>query len=413
MRIAAHGYISDSGGSSAGAFRGLLATLLEAGHEVDFYGIPNFTEPKSLGRFPAYRFEVLKVHWITRGNRLVRRLRRQYPAALHSTLSQAGYQREAIRRMEASPRGYDVILCLDTLNLWPSRLPVVSWPQSPPHTEWAALRRPELARRVIRSQGLLYYSMVQGFYGYRWLQARLAIPTSDVILSASAWAYRHWLDFGLPEQRLVLQPYPIEIAGFEHVPHVSPGDGHPETFLWLGRAVPRKRLDLFLAAFDLVRQRRPGVRAHIVGNMDSEPAAKALLRERSGDPGILHTPGVPRAEVPGVFRDADVLVQPSQNENFGFAVAEALAAGRPVVTGRTNGTGSWGDSATFWFEDYTPAAVADAMERALIAVRSEPDGLGQRARAAARAHFEPHTVARRVCEVAEMAIERRRARRSA
>lgn len=407
MRIAAHGYISDGGGSSAGAFRLMLQTLLEQGHEVDFYGIPRFTEPVSLGKFENYRFVRLKVAWITRGNRLVRRLGHRYPSAVHSVLSQIGYQREAIHRMEGSGRGYDVILCLDTLNIWPSRLPVLSWPQSPPHTEWAALRKPHLARVMIASESLAYYGMLQGFYAYRWLQARLAIPTSDTILSASPWAHQHWLDFGLSKQRLVLQPYPVNIAEFEQVP-LPDRDAEPGTFLWLGRAVPRKRLDLFLAAFDIVRQRRPGVRAHVVGNVDSEHASRRLLEQRRGDPALVHTPGVPRSEVPELFQSAHVLVQPSQNENFGFGVAEALAAGRPVVTGPTNGTGTWGGPATFWFTEYTPESVADAMERALDAMRTDPQGTARLARAAAREHFDPASVSRRVCDVARQVIENRR-----
>src|SRR5688572_31084743 len=237
MRIAAHGFISDGGGSSAGAFRLLLETLLEQGHEVDFYGVPRFTEPASLAKFDRYRYVVLKVHWITRGNRLVRKMRRRYPSALHSVLSQIGYQREAVRRMESSGRNYDVIFCVDTLNLWPSKIPVISWPQSPPHTEWAALRRPHLARTMIDAEGLGYYAMVQGFYAFRWLQARLAVPTSDVILSASSWACAHWREFGLSEDRLVLQPYPVDVTAFAGLPPPALDAVHPGTFLWLGRAV--------------------------------------------------------------------------------------------------------------------------------------------------------------------------------
>jgi glycosyltransferase involved in cell wall biosynthesis len=40
---------------------------------------------------------------------------------------------------------------------------------------------------------------------------------------------------------------------------------------------------------------------------------------------------VPRAQVPGLLRGAAVVVQTSENEDFGSAVAEALACGTPVV----------------------------------------------------------------------------------
>jgi glycosyltransferase involved in cell wall biosynthesis len=404
MRIAAHGFISDARVSSAGASCSLLANLLELGHDVHFYGFPRFTEPKSLEVYPRYRYVPMRIPWIQASSRYTRRLGWRYPRAVVSVVAHAGYQREALRLMERATPGYDFVLTVDTLNLWPSRLPVLSWPQSPPQTEWAALRTGNIARTLIQAEGLGYYAAVQAFYAYRWLNARRALCFSDLIFSSSRWAYAHWRAFGLPEQCIELLPYPIDLANFEDVP---PPPAGPPTFLWLGRAVPRKRLDLFLAAFDRVRERYPDARAHVVGNMDTQPAAQKLLDARRSDPGLRHTSGVPREEVPGLFASSHVLVQPSESENFGFAVAEALAAGRPVVTGPTNGTGEYGGEAGYRFDRYDPEDVSAAMERALCATLTEPERVAAAARRAAREHFDAKRTAERVLSAAERVIAQR------
>lgn len=409
MRIAVHGFVAEGVGSSAGSFAFLLRELLEAGHHIDFYGIPRFTEPSGLQRYPNYRYVPLAVPWVKSVGAFVRRLGDQYSRAVHSSVWHIAYQREATVRAQAATPAADFLLCLDTLQLWPCRLPVVSWPQSPPHTEWAALREPAIRRAVRRASGSGYYAAVQAFYAYRFAQARLTLGYTDALVCGSHWAAREWLRFGLRAEQTHTVAYPLEMSELQSVP--PPGQ-RQTTFLWLGRAVPRKRLDLFLAAFELVRKRHPGVRALLVGKLRGEGAHLELLDRYRGDPDVIVGDPVPRHEVSALFARADVLVQPSQNENFGFSVAEALGAGRPIVVGPTNGTGDFGGLAAFRFDAYRPAAIALAMEAARAAVLADGERVASNARAAARAAFTPPEIAARLCEVGRLAIERH-ARRKA
>jgi len=85
-------------------------------------------------------------------------------------------------------------------------------------------------------------------------------------------------------------------------------------------------------------------------------------------------------------------------------VAEALSAGRPVVVGPTNGTGVYGGDATYWFDEYEPASVAAAMERALTTTLADPAKVASVARAEARRHFDPAKVAEAVANAARRAI---------
>jgi len=401
LRIAIHGFAADGAGSGAGAFPMLMACLLEAGHEVHFYGVRAYTEPKSLERYARYRFIPIKVPAVDRFRPIIRRYgSNRYAFGVQAALSHAAYHRATIERMERQHPAYDVVACLDALNLWPSRLPVVSWPQSPPHTEWAALRDRDVSRSVRKSEGLPYFAALHAYRAYRWAQGQLAMRFSDLIVCGSDWARSEWLRFGLEPERACVLPYPVDVDWAASA-GAKPAANGTTTYLWLGRAVPRKRLDLFLNAFELVRRRDPAARALFVGNLQQDPASERLLARFRDDPAVSFSKPVGRAEVPALLSSVDVLVQPSLNENFGFAVAEALAAGRPVVVGPTNGTGAFGGDAAFIFSDYSPAAVAEAMERAAAARRSEPESLAAHAHAAARSHFEPARVARAFAELLE------------
>jgi glycosyltransferase involved in cell wall biosynthesis len=407
MRVAAHGMITDTGGSSAGAFTGLLRTLLERGHEVEFFGVKGFTEPKSLEVYPGYRFHRISLAWNRRVRPWVLKLGNRYLESTLSTLTYVDVQRAAIAAIEASEKSHDFVLCLDAPNIWKSRLPVLSWPQAPPQTEWAALRRPHIARAMLRGNGALYYGAVQAFYAWRWALGKAALRTSDVILCGSPWAHDRWLEFGLDPARAVLLAYPIDLASFESVPPARASSDHV-SFLWLGRSVPRKRMDLFLGAFELVRKRRPNARARLVGHFDGDRAALAALERFRADPAVTISAPIGRAAIPGLFAETHVLVQPSEFENFGFSIAEALAAGRAVVAGPTNGTAAFGGDALFAFSSYTVEDVAAAMDRAAAAILADPERIARMARAAAHRHFAPGTVAERVTSLAQGLIEKRR-----
>lgn len=378
--------------------RTLLRTLLELGHEVHFFGLPGFSEAPSLCAFRNYHYWPLRIEAIERGWGSLRRIPSELPRAAYAQFVQVAYQREAVGRIEALSRQlpFDVVLCSDFLALWPSKLPVVSWPQSAPQTEWAALRSPAIARRVRAGVGRGRQTAVFAFYAFRWMQAQVAWRASNLILCGSGWSERAWRDFGVPSDRVRRLPYPLDLGAFNRVEPPSPR--REIVYLWLGRAAPRKRFDLFLEAFELIARDHDDVRAIVVGDLSPDPLAGKALEMSPARALIEQRGSVPRSEMPALFAEVDVLVQPSENENFGFSVAEALASGRPVVVGETNGTGDYAGQARFCFEGYSPQAVAEAMQRAAKAVREDAEGVAQRALAAAR-ELEPDRIAREFVEL--------------
>lgn len=105
--------------------------------------------------------------------------------------------------------------------------------------------------------------------------------------------------------------------------------------LYMSRIDPKKGLNLLIPALEKLLAR--GVNFHFVlagGNpQDPEYEGKMQARIRSSPLGQYSTiAGFVSGELKaGLLQDADLFVLPSYYENFGIAVAEAMAAGTPVV----------------------------------------------------------------------------------
>jgi glycosyltransferase involved in cell wall biosynthesis len=113
---------------------------------------------------------------------------------------------------------------------------------------------------------------------------------------------------------------------------------HPEMaerriVLFLSRLDAKKGLDLLLSAFASVRAQIPSAclvlagegQSDFVESMRSQARALGIASE------IVWTGHLSGDDKRAVLADADLFVLPSYSENFGMAVAEAMAAGVPVV----------------------------------------------------------------------------------
>src|SRR4051812_31940238 len=187
LRFAVHGILADGSPSGAGTFPLLLARLLERGHHVDFFGIPGFAPPRSLERYDDYRFIDVHTRRVQGVWRFGNALPGPYPRAAAAQVALFLYQVEALRRIHRERERYDLVVCTDSQQLLPAKLPVLSWPQSPPHTEAKALREPEIARAAVKSWGVPRYVAVQLYYAYRAAQASAALRSSDIYVCGSRW----------------------------------------------------------------------------------------------------------------------------------------------------------------------------------------------------------------------------------
>jgi phosphatidyl-myo-inositol alpha-mannosyltransferase len=129
----------------------------------------------------------------------------------------------------------------------------------------------------------------------------------------------------------VLIPNGVTISRFEKAEPLAGWPGEGGAIGFLGRIdEPRKGLSVLLRAFCLIGAERPGLRLLIAGPGDTgEVAARvpASLRDR-----VVLLGQVSEAVKVQVYHSVDVFCAPNTGgESFGIVLAEAMAAGAPIV----------------------------------------------------------------------------------
>lgn len=143
--------------------------------------------------------------------------------------------------------------------------------------------------------------------------------------------------------------------------------------LHVGSTIARKRIDVLLRAFALVRAARPGARLIRVGGL--APGQRALAATLGLEGTIVELPFLDRAVLAAVYRRVAVVMVPSDREGFGLPVVEALACGTPVVASDIPSLRETGGTAAV----YAPRGDETAFARAALTLIEAPsDGGRQR-----------------------------------
>ena len=103
--------------------------------------------------------------------------------------------------------------------------------------------------------------------------------------------------------------------------------------LYLGRIHPKKGCDLLIRSFVKLAARDPELHLMMAGpNFEDWTETLRQLVVEAGLTKRVHWPGMLRGEVKwGAFFASEAFILPSHQENFGIAVAEALACGCAVL----------------------------------------------------------------------------------
>ncbi len=210
-----------------------------------------------------------------------------------------------------------------------------------------------MARRVARHAGApLVFTHHTRFGDYRHYLGAAAGPGGALVAD---YLRRYWLGCAAvvapgseladeiragigarrrPDVRVI--PTGIEVAALRALEPIDPRPlaGWPADAVvvaGLGRLAPEKSVELLVDAFAAVAADEPAARLLLVGGGPSE----AALRRRAERPdlaGRVHLTGMrPRQEALALVKAADLLATASRTETQGLVLAEALAAGLPVV----------------------------------------------------------------------------------
>lgn len=195
---------------------------------------------------------------------------------------------------------------------------------------------------------------------------------ADRIVVASSFTTRSLTAHGVPAEKIVCNPYGVDLDAFTLRPPPEPG--RPFRFLFLGSLTARKGVPLLLEVWENLAARHaelwlvgpvpPDVRPHI----PDLPGLKVLGKR-------------PHRDLPAIIQSCDVLVFPSYFEGFGLVVLEAMACGVPVIASdATVGPDLIEDGVDGWLMAAGDATRLQALMETALARPDETFAMGRLAR---------------------------------
>lgn len=188
------------------------------------------------------------------------------------------------------------------------------------------------------------------------------------------------------------------------LPHQSgcvrePHCGEFREALFLGRLNPKKGLPMLVEAWNRVRPM--GWRLKIVGPDEENHQAEVerCIRGCRLEKEIILAGPLDGEAKQRAFEGAELFVLPTYSENFGMAIAEALAYGLPVLT--TTGA-PWPmleEEGCGWWTEPTPAGIEQALRLALSTSSDKLREMGDCGRQLVARQFRWDAVARQMTEL--------------
>jgi glycosyltransferase involved in cell wall biosynthesis len=161
--------------------------------------------------------------------------------------------------------------------------------------------------------------------------------------------------------------------------------------LFLGRLHPKKGCDMLVNSFARLTGKDPELHLVMAGPDQQKSSAglrEVVVKARLGD--RVHWPGMLRGEVKwGAFYACDAFVLPSHQENFGIAVAEAMACGRAVLlSDKVNIAREIAEDGAGLMESDTQAGTDRLLERWMALSPSGRKVMGETALASFQARYD-------------------------
>lgn len=219
--------------------------------------------------------------------------------------------------------------------------------------------------------------------------ARLAFSGAELVVPVSESLRRAIEAYGL-HARFRVMPNPVDTGLFSARPAAAAAHTPPRLVV-VGSLVPIKGVDRLLNALGALAARGRAVDLDIVGDGPERSGYEALAASLGLSDRVVFHGTRPRAEVAGLMREADLLVQPSSSETLSCVVLEAQVSGLPVVASDVGGIPEVVGSGAGVL---VPTGDADGLAAAIEAVLDHPERFDPAAIAgAARERFGAASIA--------------------
>ncbi len=232
---------------------------------------------------------------------------------------------------------------------------------------------------VVSSRGTLSeWAFQNGSWVKRWFWPLVQKPALVATTCFHATADSEYEDIRRMGFR---QPVAIIPNGVDIPLPKQPSQNELRSLLFLGRIHPIKGVDMLLQAWQAVSPRFPEWRLQIVGpdNGGYLSRMQALAAELGLEQVEFSGPLCGEAKL-DAYREAELFVLPTHSENFGMAVAEALAAGTPAIVSKGAPWAGLAQHHAGWWVDIGVEPLVACLEEALSSSRDELAAMGSQGR---------------------------------
>ena len=206
-------------------------------------------------------------------------------------------------------------------------------------------------------------------------RANQEIHRADVVLCASTYVRDSMLYNGVPESKLAVNPFGVDLQVFvpRERPPVKP------RFLFVGGLTLRKGLQYLIPAFEQLKKQRPDAELILCGPANHGDFTALYSRWRNQ---FTHIPSLPHKQLAELMRTCTAFVFPSIEEGFARVIAEAMAAGLPIIATHNSGATTVVENGKQGI--IVPACSSQAVTDAMLKMIEQPelcDAMGKAAAA--------------------------------
>jgi len=168
-------------------------------------------------------------------------------------------------------------------------------------------------------------------------QIKRVLIQSDAVLTVCDGLKERVIDLGVPAERVHTLYQGIDPDVFSQRDQTGARQrlrlsAVDPVFVWVGRMVSIKRLDVLVKAFEMVARQRPDAKLYLLGEGAGERSTRELVAASGLSNSVVFVGPVQQSQLPDWYGAADATLLSSESEGLPNVLRESLACGTPWVS---------------------------------------------------------------------------------
>ncbi|HZM47506.1 MAG TPA: glycosyltransferase family 4 protein [Burkholderiales bacterium] len=207
-----------------------------------------------------------------------------------------------------------------------------------------------------------------------WIRPTLRL--ADRLIVPSGFLQEVFRDFGVAAE---VVPNVIDLDRFSARTEPGGGGGDRPHLIVTRNLEPLYDIGAAIRTLAIVRRARPGARLTIAGSGPERDRLAALAQSLGAGDSVVFTGRLDNERIAGLYREADISINPSLVDNMPNSILESLASGVPVVSTDVGGVRYVVEHRKTAL--LVPPRDAEAMAGAVLELLDHPETAGRLARA--------------------------------